>query len=137
MNSTSEINQSTNSQKSLIKIDKLPKSGMGWEIFKEIYKKRNLDWICIKNETIAKKVGCSTRTVKRWTKKFVQWGFVVKLQHTRWSPNEYILKITSEDSPQLWGKSLDDHQIYMRRRYGKFVKKTHCYAHTRARWDWF
>lgn len=54
------------------------------------------------NKTVANKVGCCTRTVRRWTKKFAQDGFLMKVQKDTYSVNTYHLGITKSTSIAYW-----------------------------------
>lgn len=65
--------------------------GRGKRIFDYLHSFRRAKFISLKNETIAKEINCSIRTVQRWTKRFMMDGLIEKTQSHSYSPNHYNL----------------------------------------------
>lgn len=99
--------------------------GYGKDIFSYIYSFKNASFIKLTNKTIAQRVGCDVRTVKRWTKRFVQEGILTKHQQDYFTPNTFLLSKPENNkaSFSLWFKMLspDQQQIYMT--HGKVYQK--------------
>ncbi len=66
---------------------------------------RNKPRIILKNETIARAIGCSTKTVTRATNKFLKDGFITKHQQNKYAPNNYSIK-NVKPSFSHWFQSL-------------------------------
>ncbi len=85
--------------------------GKGKIIFDYIFKNRHLEFIQLKNETIAQAIGCSPRTVQRWTSQFVKDGMFSKYQANRYTPNTYNVHIPESGSFSYWLNNLPhEHQ---------------------------
>lgn len=81
------------------KADKVVKyRGVGRKIYDLLYSFRNLDFIELKNTTIADKVGCDERTVQRWTARMVLDGLLIKERYHIRGVNRYRLILTKQEA---------------------------------------
>lgn len=104
--------------------------GKGKIIFDYIFKNRHLDFIQLKNETIAKALGCSPRTVQRWTAQFVKDGMFSKYQANRYTPNTYTVHISKNGSFSYWLNNLPEAQQDLYLTHGiTFAKKNSTSLH--------
>ena len=85
--------------------------GDGNAILQYLLDLRNCDEIHPSNGTIAKAVGCSERTVTRWTNRFVAEGLITKTQRTEYGVNYYTINISRKDSYQIYLDSLSPDNI--------------------------
>jgi len=65
--------------------------GFGKLIFDYLFRKRNYKNVCLKNKTIATAIGCSVRTVQRWTDDFIKEGYLIKMQEHTFAVNQYYV----------------------------------------------
>jgi DNA-binding Lrp family transcriptional regulator len=84
--------------------------GSGKDIITVLLALRGCKKIKISNETIAKQVGCSPRTVQRWTARFVLDGILTK-HHRDYNLTEYKFTITNQASFQYHLTVLKSHQL--------------------------
>lgn len=64
--------------------------------------------IKLRNQTIAKSVGCSEKTVTRATNKFKEDGFIFKAQANRYAPNNFALSSTAKNSRRIYISSINE-----------------------------
>lgn len=72
--------------------------GVGKKIYEFLYTFRNLPFIKLKNDTIARKVGCCTRTVQRWTRRLQSEDLVTINRTSQYDVNEYTMHITKRQA---------------------------------------
>ena len=84
--------------------------GVGGDILRYIVGHRNLAFNRVRNEVVAERVGCSVRTVQRWTARFVRGGILEKSRRTQWSSNDYVVRLTKRGSFLLWLGGLSDEE---------------------------
>lgn len=96
-------------------LDFLPTRGYGRDVLEYILRFRNLPFIKLKNETIAKAVGCSERTIMRWTNRFSEERLITKFQLNGYAVNEYKVNISNNRSFALWLSKLtpEEQQRFM------------------------
>jgi len=78
----------------------------GGMILKCLLWHRNDKFNRIRNKVLARIVGCSVRTVQRWTAYFVLMGLIEKSQRGIYTPNDYVVRLSKRGSFSLWLNSL-------------------------------
>ena len=61
-------------------------------IYQHLWRYRHYPSVKFKNETIAKRIGCTVRTVQKATAKFHKAGLITKKQQDIYSPNQYTFQ---------------------------------------------
>lgn len=97
--------------------------GFGNAILDYILSYRSKEVITLLNSTIAKAVGCDTRTVREWTTLFVKEGIMLKWQHVEYGANVYTLLIDKSASYNYWLQRLSPEDFELYRLHGTTTQK--------------
>lgn len=97
--------------------------GFGRRVLEYIVNRRHLEFVCLKNETIAEALGCAPRTVQRWTARFQEEGLFIKRQINQYAPNVYKMDIPRSSSFLLWFNSLSEEQQQLYIQHGIIFSK--------------
>lgn len=88
-------------------------SRMGRGVFMYLFQFRNMDGVILSNGKIADRVGCSRRTVARFTRRFHDDGIILKYHHDTYAMNRYFFHpslIEGRAAFSLWFKTLSEEQ---------------------------
>lgn len=97
--------------------------GNGKMVFNYIHKMRDLKSVKVRNATIAKSVGCTIRTVQRWTSEFAKIGIITKHRAGIFETNQYKNHIPRSMAFTLWFNGLSKHDQDMYMTHGIVIKK--------------